>query len=245
MRDVNKMRMKHNSLTLFFFIGVAALAAISIIKTTGGPHPPSTSSPSVTQLSVSMRIVSLQIGETFQVNITMTNASDVHVWQTGISFNATLLEAISFEEGPFLKQIGQTLWVPGAIDNTAGIIHYSAAALVGNATGVDGDGVIGIVTFRVKNQGESAVQLSDVLVLDSKLEAIPRSTENGTIRMKMPGDVDDNGIVDASDLYRIGKGFGIRAGENGYDVEADLNSDNIIDSLDLASLTNHFGEKRQ
>jgi hypothetical protein len=114
-----------------------------------------------------------RIDETFDIDITVSGVMDLYAWQAGLTFNPSVLEAVSIAEGEFLTRSGvTTLWTPGSIDNTSGIIHYSACSVTGANPGVDGSGQLMSVTFRVKNPGESTLHITDVLFLDSSLSLI-------------------------------------------------------------------------
>jgi len=183
----------------------------------------------------------LEIGKTFTINITITNATDLYVWQAGMSFTASVLEALSFEEGPFLNQKGATLWTSGTIDNIAGIIHYHACALAGNVIGVNGNGTLGTMRFRVRDYGNSTLQLIDVILLDSNLSDIERTLIHSTIRIKMIGDVNGDRIVDAFDLFALGKTYDSDPSSPNWNQDCDFNRDNKIDSSDLIDISNHYG----
>ena len=123
------------------------------------------------------------IGETFKINITVSHVTDLYGWQAGISFNSSVLEALSFVEGPFLKTWAETknkttLWQEGNIDNVAGIINYHSCTLTGSIPGATGDGTLGIITFKVKNYGISTLNLTDVILLDSALTEISINVVN-------------------------------------------------------------------
>jgi hypothetical protein len=116
---------------------------------------------------------SLQAGETFTVDVMVADVHDLYVWQAGITFNATVCEALSISEGEFLTRAGvTTLWTPGTIDNVNGEISYSACSLTGPTAGVTGSGQLMNVTFEVKTAGSANLNLTDVLLLDSSLTSI-------------------------------------------------------------------------
>jgi ABC-type transport system substrate-binding protein len=135
-----------------------------------------------------------KIGETFTVNINVSFVEDLYTWQAGMSFNASVLEALSIAEGEFLKRAGvPTLWTPGTIDNVVGEIGYSACSITGATPGVSGNGQLMNVTFKVKESGTSDLNLTDVLLLDSNLVEIPPAKEsNGYVQIN----VQDIAILD-------------------------------------------------
>jgi hypothetical protein len=124
-----------------------------------------------------------KIGEAFNVDITIADVMDLYTWQVGLTFDSTVLEALGITEGEFLKRGGvPTLWTPGSIDNTNGIIHYSACSITGPNPGVDGSGQLMSVTFEVKTSGESTLVPTDVLLLYSDLTPIePVNTVEGSV----------------------------------------------------------------
>lgn len=57
----------------------------------------------------------------------------------------------------------------------------------------------------------------------------------------LAGDVNFDGKVDIVDICRVVKAFGYFSWEPGYDPDADLNQDGIIDGLDLQIVVDNFG----
>jgi hypothetical protein len=54
-------------------------------------------------------------------------------------------------------------------------------------------------------------------------------------------DVDHNGIVDAPDIYLIGKAWNTKTGEPEFIPEADINEDGVINETDLRILNTQYG----
>jgi hypothetical protein len=59
----------------------------------------------------------------------------------------------------------------------------------------------------------------------------------------MMGDVNADNRLDIFDLASVGKAFGKKYGEPGYDREADMNNDGIINIFDLAAVGLNFGRE--
>jgi lysophospholipase L1-like esterase len=57
----------------------------------------------------------------------------------------------------------------------------------------------------------------------------------------LSGDIDRDGRVSGTDLIRLAVAFGARRGDSRYDRAADLNTDNVVDGEDLATLASNFG----
>jgi hypothetical protein len=185
----------------------------------------------------------LEVGESFSVNVTIELVNDLFLWQAGLTFNATVLEALSFEEGTFLRLGGSTLWVNGSIDNINGVINYHASSLTGTATGVSGNGTLGTMTFRVRRFGRSALHLINVILLNSSLcEIAGIVLQDYALRIKIPGDINGDDMNNAFDLFELGKAYGSMLGSPKWNEEADINKDNVIDTGDLTWLNRYYGE---
>jgi hypothetical protein len=64
---------------------------------------------------------------------------------------------------------------------------------------------------------------------------------DGTVQVKLLGDINNNGIVDVFDTFALGKAFGSTPGQPNWNEEADLNGDNVVNTSDLSGLVNSFG----
>jgi len=205
--------------------------AVTIIRPTVSIYPPSIIGPPP------------NMAETFDINLTISDVVDLYSWQAGLIFNPNALEAISFREGLFLRQgSSTTIFINGTIDNMAGVITYYACSLTGNALGVTGNGTLGIVTFKVKYYGNSTLHLVDVILLDSTSTETPRNLVDGVVYLKIPGDVNNDGIVGVLDLFRVSKAYGSTSGNPSWDPDCDINRDNIIDRFDLEIISANWGK---
>jgi len=96
--------------------------------------------------------------ETFSVNVTITDVSELYSWQITLTFEPALLNVIEVTEGPFLKAFNETLWLPAKMNNTAGSV--GAGALLKPPPpphGATGSGVLASVTFKVMSGGASSL----------------------------------------------------------------------------------------
>ncbi|HEY7389766.1 MAG TPA: dockerin type I domain-containing protein [Bryobacteraceae bacterium] len=62
------------------------------------------------------------------------------------------------------------------------------------------------------------------------------------MRIRKPGDVDENGSVNCQDFTIVKSSFGRYNGQTGFDARADLNNDGVVNDRDLAILAAHFPE---
>ncbi len=181
------------------------------------------------------------ITETFDINVTISDVVDLYSWQAGMTFNPDVLEALSFTEGPFLRQGGTTIFINGTIDNMAGVITYHACSLTGNVPGVTGNGTLGTITFKVKGYGNSTLHLADVILLDSASTETTSNLVDGNVKVKIPGDVNGDWIVDASDLFDLSNAYGSGPGDPNWNPDCDINKDNMVDASDLSDLCESYG----
>jgi hypothetical protein len=84
---------------------------------------------------------------------------DLYAYQFSISFDPLLLSAQSIFEGSFLSSAGSTIFVPGLIDNSVGIITFNAKVLSGPVSGASGDGTLLSVLFATLAVGTSSLNV--------------------------------------------------------------------------------------
>jgi len=121
--------------------------------------------------------VNAATGENFTINVTMSYVADLYGWELRLGWNATLLDAVDAVEGPFLKARGETYFTY-KLNQTEGRM-IADCTLLGSASGVDGSGTLGMLSFFVKNAGECPLDLYSVLLLDSFEQPIPCQVDGG------------------------------------------------------------------
>ncbi len=65
---------------------------------------------------------------------------------------------------------------------------------------------------------------------------------DGTVRIKLQGDVNGDNAVDVVDLTIVSLAYGYFDGEPGYNPVADINKDDLVDMRDLVIVARHLGE---
>jgi hypothetical protein len=66
------------------------------------------------------------------------------------------------------------------------------------------------------------------------------SVNSGNLR---GGDIDGNNIIDNLDLLSLKASFGRLAGETGFNDNADLNRDGVVDAQDFSSMSRSFNQR--
>jgi len=111
-------------------------------------------------------------GEEFTVNVNISDAQDIILWQAGLTFNATVLNCTGFFDGEFLKTAGPTFWQAGTIDNDLGVITAHGSTFLGDYM-ASGSGRLAYLNFTVKAPGLSDLHLRDVIVSNSQHIEVP------------------------------------------------------------------------
>ena len=97
----------------------------------------------------------------------------------------------------------------------------------------DTTGVTPCVNYTIK--AEASVVANETDITDNNFT-------DGSVKVKMLGDINGDGIIDIDDLNRAGKAYGSYMGEPEYNPEADLNNDGHIDMRDLAVIGKNYGK---
>jgi hypothetical protein len=97
-------------------------------------------------------------GETFSVDVTISDASDIYGWQVNMTFNPSVLSVEGATEGTFLSNVNATIWPNPKIENDEGYVLISGSFNVPYpSVGASGEGVLTTITFKVKSGGSSAL----------------------------------------------------------------------------------------
>jgi len=120
-------------------------------------------------------------GSGVDIQVLISDVSDLFGYQFSLSFDASLLQAVSVSEGAFLGQGGSTFADGGSIDNGAGTISWIFNSLIGNVPGVSGSGVLATIHLDAVGVGTSALAFSDVMFLNSALGDITVQAVDGSL----------------------------------------------------------------
>jgi hypothetical protein len=76
---------------------------------------------------------------------------------------------------------GPTVFIPGSVDNTAGLVTATADTLQGAIPGASGSGTLVVFDFTSLAAGTSNLGILNVTLLDSSLSPIPETTVGGSV----------------------------------------------------------------
>jgi len=185
----------------------------------------------------------LTSGKSFSINVTVANVTDLYGFEFKLRYNTTFLTGLGVMIVPFPNQTDFTSdWF---IKDREGIIwvnvtYYSPAKPLTTTNPV----TLATIFFLVETLGKTDLDLYDTKLVDDKADAIPHSVEDGYFRPPpIPGDVNDDGIVDIMDVLIVGLAFGSKPGDPNWNPIADLYPDNLIDVMDLVIVGVNFGRR--
>ncbi len=136
-------------------ITIIVLAVFPLI-----PHAKAQSEPTLSLTPSTIQVT--QLGQTFALNITISNVQDLWFWYASVTWDPTVLNMTGTpQEGNFMTQSGSTLFivappkngtVPGGIDDT-----------LLTTDGASGSGVLATLTFQAMAQSTSTtIQLNNI-----------------------------------------------------------------------------------
>jgi len=80
-------------------------------------------------------------------------------------------------------------------------------------------------------------------IVNGEVDVEDNSLVDGTVWVKMPGDIDGNGKVDYKDLFTLAASYGTKVGDDGFNASCDFNNDGKVDYKDLFTLAANYGSK--
>jgi hypothetical protein len=133
--------------------------------------------PSSATVAVSPASITASVGQNMSIDVNISNVSDLYGWEFKLGWNASLLDLVSVDEGPFLKSGGVTFFTYYV--NETGEHVVVDCTLQGDIPGVSGNGTLATATFLVESVGECPLQLYDVSLLSSSEMPIDCNAESG------------------------------------------------------------------
>ncbi|MGH9631139.1 MAG: cohesin domain-containing protein [Bryobacteraceae bacterium] len=132
-------------------------------------------------VSVEPQLTSVLPGDIVSLDVRASDLGDLFAFEFDVGFSPAILSALSITEGAFLSGAGSTLFVPGSIENATGRISLTTGTLIGPGPGAIGSGVLATLQFRALSSGSGAIQLSNVLLLNSAVEDIDAEVQAGRV----------------------------------------------------------------
>ncbi|NOZ49944.1 MAG: hypothetical protein GXP37_07845 [Chloroflexi bacterium] len=117
----------------------------------------------------------------FTLDIVVRDVLELSQFAFSLHYDPNIVQALDAHIGPLLLDTGRNVAPVGPfIDNSAGVIHFSAVSS-GAAPGASGTGIIATIDFRPQLVGKSWLSWSDVSMINTSAHAIPVQTQVGSI----------------------------------------------------------------
>ena len=140
------------------FGGVYASTELTVSKSTVKPTL------SVVLSGTQDRNIIVDNGTLFSADIRVDNATDLSGWSSGLKWNPSLLQLVSINEGPFLKDVYPTLFLApnnNPFNDEKGILPQINDIVLGYSD-VSGSGVLATLVFRAIGIGNGTIGLANI-----------------------------------------------------------------------------------
>jgi hypothetical protein len=124
-------------------------------------------------------------GETFMINITVTDIVNLYGWEIKLYFESSFLNCTSVSEGLFLKTVGSTYFnfsIENNYNSTYGRVKAFDTLLRENP-GVNGTGVLLTATFKAKKLGITFLDLKETVLADINGNTMPHAEVDGAVEV--------------------------------------------------------------
>jgi len=117
----------------------------------------------------------IEPGQTFPVNITVTDVPDLYMWFVNMSWDPNIIQITTGDpngtekdgtyyniyEGPFMKSIRETRGIyVSKINNTGGTIKTLSCAFKGPGSTLNGSGVLAMINFTLLEKGTAIIDIN-------------------------------------------------------------------------------------
>ncbi len=240
--------------------GTVAIGACS------GTCPTATSTPTAsatatpggggaTTVSISATAFGVSPGDTFTVNVRISNATNLGSFQFAFDYNDPLsrfIDFVSVQAGTFLGSTGRPVFCP-APSISAISVNYGCVSSGTSALGPNGSGVLATLTFRANNFGSnthfgvSAAELTDPLGNDSPrqlgplgdVESLPAAATSTATATASPTPGSGGGgaaFFAAAETSSNGASASVTPA-----LEGDVNGDCRVDVADMQDIAGRYG----
>jgi PKD repeat protein len=138
--------------------------------------------------------------DVFTINVNIANATDVLAWEISLSWDAYLLDFVGATEGDFLKgpeEVPTYFVTPVVFEDEIGrdYVVIGCVRMGAGVSGVNGDGTLTAITFRVEDAGETTLDLYNTKLRDSVPNPIYHTSEDGYVKSFVTTPIHDVAIT--------------------------------------------------
>jgi len=156
----------------------ASLATLLVLSAVLAMPTPVRASPDATVYIDPPSVTGLDFGQTFTVNLKISDAFGVYAWSKRITWDPGILEYVSATEGSFLKSKITTFFVKKPFQSQ-GYLDLACTA-VGSFNGAFGAGTLASITFRALDVGVTDIGVPIGLLIDQLLNELPHTEVGGS-----------------------------------------------------------------
>ncbi len=120
-------------------------------------------------------------GSTFAMNVSLSNAQDVHSVPLTVNYDPKVLELVNISNGGFLGKDGQPVALVHREED--GTLQITASRPPG-ATGISGSGPVFTLTFMAKSSGQTTVSITRAAARNSNMQPIPATGSQALVTVK-------------------------------------------------------------
>jgi len=157
-------------------------AAETTGNTAQAKPPESASKPPGVSLSLAPQPAPVAPGATFQISVVLTGGTDIAAVPLQISYDPATLSLLNVDNGDFLGRNGQAVALVHR-DDGPGSININASLPPG-AAGVNGAGVICVLSFQAKATGNSVVAITRPGAVNSSQQQLPAQGARVNVQVK-------------------------------------------------------------
>ena len=185
-----------------------------------------------------------ELGTIGNISVDVANVSDFGAFQATLAFDPTMIEVQKVSLGEFLDSSGRdTTPLVTNIDNVSGQISFMVFT-AGQTGGPDGNGTLANVNFVSKRSGFSTLELRGVGLFSSLGNKIPVSVAGALVQTTACfGDLNADKVVDVGDIQIVAGRMNQTLGDSNYALEFDINSDGVINNIDVALVTERLNNR--
>jgi general secretion pathway protein D len=121
-------------------------------------------------------------GATFQISVVLSGGIDIAAVPLQITYDPATLSLLNVDNGDFLGRNGKAVALVHR-DDGPGSININASLPPG-AAGVNGAGVICVLTFQAKAHGDSVIAITKPSAVNSSQQQLPAQGARVNIQVK-------------------------------------------------------------
>jgi len=165
-----------------------------------------------TVISFSPSLVVADVGDMVNIDLVITDASDLYGAEVHISFDPALLQVLDDDPaepgvqilpGSLFPKSDPSYIVQNIADNTAGTLDFAITLLAPEAP-LNGSGTLATVRFAAQAAGTAQLEWTSTLLADQNGQAIAHTTTDGQIQISVPPcpgpDKDCTDLIDNGDF---------------------------------------------